>query len=163
MAELRERFPDKDIEVDGGVSPKTIDVCANAGKHFLSECSCFELLFDYHTNKNSLRLSNFRLQCHRSRYSHLWRRERGTGHCHTQVRSQHCSSQVCRKRGDRYERKIHRLTRCVILNRPFSDVAYEYTTSPDLLIITPPNKFESRNHRVKMLSVKDNELHKANR
>ena len=31
VAELRARFPDKDIEVDGGVSPKTIDVCAQAG------------------------------------------------------------------------------------------------------------------------------------
>ena len=33
VAELRARFPDKDIEVDGGVGPKTIDVCADAGKH----------------------------------------------------------------------------------------------------------------------------------
>ena len=32
VAELRARFPDKDIEVDGGVGPKTIDVCADAGK-----------------------------------------------------------------------------------------------------------------------------------
>ncbi len=32
VAELRARFPDKDIEVDGGVGPKTIDVCANAGE-----------------------------------------------------------------------------------------------------------------------------------
>lgn len=31
VAELRARFPDKDIEVDGGVGPKTIDVCAAAG------------------------------------------------------------------------------------------------------------------------------------
>ena len=31
VAELRARFPDKDIEVDGGVGPKTIDVCADAG------------------------------------------------------------------------------------------------------------------------------------
>lgn len=31
VAELRARFPDKDIEVDGGVGPKTIDVCAEAG------------------------------------------------------------------------------------------------------------------------------------
>ena len=31
VAELRARFPDKDIEVDGGVSPKTVDVCAQAG------------------------------------------------------------------------------------------------------------------------------------
>jgi pentose-5-phosphate-3-epimerase len=31
VAELRARFPDKDIEVDGGVGPKTIDVCAQAG------------------------------------------------------------------------------------------------------------------------------------
>jgi len=35
VAELRARFPDKDIEVDGGVGPKTIDVCAQAGM------SCF--------------------------------------------------------------------------------------------------------------------------
>jgi ribulose-phosphate 3-epimerase len=31
VAELRARFPHKDIEVDGGVSPKTIDACAQAG------------------------------------------------------------------------------------------------------------------------------------
>lgn len=31
VAELRARFPDKDIEVDGGVGPKTIDICAQAG------------------------------------------------------------------------------------------------------------------------------------
>jgi ribulose-phosphate 3-epimerase len=32
VSELRRRFPDKDIEVDGGVGPKTIDACADAGK-----------------------------------------------------------------------------------------------------------------------------------
>ena len=31
IAELRARFPDKDIEVDGGVGPKTVDVCSEAG------------------------------------------------------------------------------------------------------------------------------------
>jgi len=31
VAELRARFPDKDIEVDGGVGPKTVGVCADAG------------------------------------------------------------------------------------------------------------------------------------
>lgn len=31
VAELRARFPDKDIEVDGGVGPATIGVCAHAG------------------------------------------------------------------------------------------------------------------------------------
>lgn len=31
VAELRTRFPDKDIEVDGGVGPATIGVCADAG------------------------------------------------------------------------------------------------------------------------------------
>ncbi|KAI0274753.1 ribulose-phosphate 3-epimerase [Gloeopeniophorella convolvens] len=35
VAELRERFPDKDIEVDGGVGPKTIDVCAQAGSNVI--------------------------------------------------------------------------------------------------------------------------------
>lgn len=34
VSELRARFPDKDIEVDGGVGPKTIDICANAGMIF---------------------------------------------------------------------------------------------------------------------------------
>ena len=33
VAELRARFPDKDIEVDGGVGPKTIGVCADAGMY----------------------------------------------------------------------------------------------------------------------------------
>lgn len=32
VAELRARFPEKDIEVDGGVGPKTIGVCADAGQ-----------------------------------------------------------------------------------------------------------------------------------
>ena len=35
VAELRARFPDKDIEVDGGVGPKTIDVCAQAGMFYV--------------------------------------------------------------------------------------------------------------------------------
>ncbi|TFK77199.1 ribulose-5-phosphate 3-epimerase [Pluteus cervinus] len=35
VAELRLRFPDKDIEVDGGVGPKTIDVCADAGSNVI--------------------------------------------------------------------------------------------------------------------------------
>lgn len=32
VSELRARFPEKDIEVDGGVGPKTIGACADAGK-----------------------------------------------------------------------------------------------------------------------------------
>jgi ribulose-phosphate 3-epimerase len=39
VAELRKRFPDKDIEVDGGVGPKTIDACANAGEFFFTTVS----------------------------------------------------------------------------------------------------------------------------
>ncbi|KAM6498010.1 Ribulose-phosphate 3-epimerase [Amanita muscaria] len=35
VAELRARFPNKDIEVDGGVGPKTIDVCAQAGSNVI--------------------------------------------------------------------------------------------------------------------------------
>ncbi|KAJ3883303.1 ribulose-5-phosphate 3-epimerase [Lentinula edodes] len=35
VAELRSRFPEKDIEVDGGVGPKTIDVCADAGSNII--------------------------------------------------------------------------------------------------------------------------------
>ncbi|OCH94780.1 ribulose-5-phosphate 3-epimerase [Obba rivulosa] len=35
VAELRARFPDKDIEVDGGVGPNTIDVCAEAGSNVI--------------------------------------------------------------------------------------------------------------------------------
>lgn len=35
VAELRARFPDKDIEVDGGVGPKTIDACADAGSNVI--------------------------------------------------------------------------------------------------------------------------------
>ncbi|KDQ09255.1 hypothetical protein BOTBODRAFT_37167 [Botryobasidium botryosum FD-172 SS1] len=35
VSELRERFPDKDIEVDGGVGPSTVDVCANAGSNVI--------------------------------------------------------------------------------------------------------------------------------
>ena len=32
VSELRARFPDKDIEVDGGVTPDTVGTCAEAGK-----------------------------------------------------------------------------------------------------------------------------------
>ncbi|EJT97898.1 ribulose-5-phosphate 3-epimerase [Dacryopinax primogenitus] len=35
VAELRARFPNKNIEVDGGVGPKTIDVCAEAGSNVI--------------------------------------------------------------------------------------------------------------------------------
>ncbi|KAL9715842.1 RIBULOSE-phosphate 3-epimerase [Leucoagaricus gongylophorus] len=35
VAELRQRFPDKDIEVDGGIGPKTIHVCADAGSNVI--------------------------------------------------------------------------------------------------------------------------------
>lgn len=35
VAELRERFPEIDIEVDGGVSPKNIEVCADAGSNVI--------------------------------------------------------------------------------------------------------------------------------
>jgi len=35
VSELRERFPDKDIEVDGGVGPSTVEVCANAGSNVI--------------------------------------------------------------------------------------------------------------------------------
>ncbi|KAJ7357260.1 ribulose-5-phosphate 3-epimerase [Mycena albidolilacea] len=35
VAELRARFPDKDIEVDGGVGPNTIGACAHAGSNVI--------------------------------------------------------------------------------------------------------------------------------
>ena len=35
VAELRLRFPNKDIEVDGGVSPSTVGLCADAGSILL--------------------------------------------------------------------------------------------------------------------------------
>ncbi|KAK7059057.1 RIBULOSE-phosphate 3-epimerase [Paramarasmius palmivorus] len=35
VAELRARFPEKDIEVDGGVGPSTIGVCADAGSNVI--------------------------------------------------------------------------------------------------------------------------------
>ncbi|KAF9535338.1 ribulose-5-phosphate 3-epimerase [Crepidotus variabilis] len=35
VAELRSRFPNKDIEVDGGVSPATVGVCADAGSNVI--------------------------------------------------------------------------------------------------------------------------------
>jgi ribulose-phosphate 3-epimerase len=42
VSELRARFPEKDIEVDGGVGPKTIDVCADAGEYLiLSHAFCY--------------------------------------------------------------------------------------------------------------------------
>ncbi|KAF8511696.1 Ribulose-phosphate 3-epimerase [Gautieria morchelliformis] len=35
VAELRRRFPQKDIEVDGGVGPKTVDACTHAGSNVI--------------------------------------------------------------------------------------------------------------------------------
>ncbi|KAG6334498.1 hypothetical protein ID866_4593 [Astraeus odoratus] len=35
VSELRARFPDKDIEVDGGVGPKTVHSCAEAGSNVI--------------------------------------------------------------------------------------------------------------------------------
>jgi len=35
VAELRQRFPGKDIQVDGGVGPKTITPCAEAGSNVI--------------------------------------------------------------------------------------------------------------------------------
>jgi len=35
VKELRARFPDKDIEVDGGVGPKNIEECAEAGSNVI--------------------------------------------------------------------------------------------------------------------------------
>ncbi len=35
VAELRARFPELDVEVDGGVGPKTIDRCADAGANII--------------------------------------------------------------------------------------------------------------------------------
>lgn len=35
VAELRARFPEKDIEVDGGVGPNTIGICADAGSNVI--------------------------------------------------------------------------------------------------------------------------------
>ena len=35
VSELRARFPGKDIQVDGGVSPKTVKPCADAGSNVI--------------------------------------------------------------------------------------------------------------------------------
>jgi ribulose-phosphate 3-epimerase len=35
VSDFRARFPEKDIEVDGGVAPSTIDVCADAGSNVI--------------------------------------------------------------------------------------------------------------------------------
>lgn len=35
VKELRERFPEKDIQVDGGVGPKTVKPCAEAGSNVI--------------------------------------------------------------------------------------------------------------------------------
>ena len=35
VAELRARFPEKDIEVDGGVGPNTVHQCAHAGSNVI--------------------------------------------------------------------------------------------------------------------------------
>lgn len=35
VSELRARFPEQNIEVDGGVGPSTVEVCANAGSNVI--------------------------------------------------------------------------------------------------------------------------------
>jgi ribulose-phosphate 3-epimerase len=35
VSELRKRFPIKDIEVDGGVAPATVGLCADAGSNVI--------------------------------------------------------------------------------------------------------------------------------
>lgn len=47
VAELRSRFPDKDIEVDGGVGPSTVDVCAHAGEHILFLLQIYALMCEH--------------------------------------------------------------------------------------------------------------------
>ena len=32
---LRKKFPDKDIQVDGGIGPENIDICAKAGANWI--------------------------------------------------------------------------------------------------------------------------------
>ena len=73
VAELRARFPDKDIEVDGGVGPKTVDACAEAGMSWI-----------YHVaTALNMRLCVRREQCHCSRNCDLWRfQSRG---CHRTI------------------------------------------------------------------------------
>jgi ribulose-phosphate 3-epimerase len=51
VAELRARFPTKNIEVDGGVGPKTIDVCAHAGLDILVQFAKY-LLTVWFTGSN---------------------------------------------------------------------------------------------------------------
>jgi pentose-5-phosphate-3-epimerase len=62
VAELRARFPDKDIEVDGGVSPKTVDVCAQAGMSYLCLGANYVSLIGKPL---------FRKQCHSSWHCYL--------------------------------------------------------------------------------------------
>lgn len=67
VAELRARFPDKDIEVDGGVGPKTIDVCADAGN--LS----FQVPEFNQRNLFTISAKINRKQCHRCWHCNFWR------------------------------------------------------------------------------------------
>jgi Ribulose-phosphate 3 epimerase family len=83
VAELRARFPELDVEVDGGVGPKTIDKCADAGECPASLlCSC---------SRSRLTMTRFdRRQRNRGRHSRLPRREptrRDTLPAHTVRRS----------------------------------------------------------------------------
>jgi pentose-5-phosphate-3-epimerase len=64
VAELRDRFPEMDIEVDGGVSPKNIEVCAHAGK-----AKTFPVAFRANPD------FRHRKQCHRCWDSNLLRTE----------------------------------------------------------------------------------------
>lgn len=50
VSELRARFPEKDIEVDGGVGPKTIDACADAGKLIYAR-NAFDLTLSFSLHK----------------------------------------------------------------------------------------------------------------
>jgi ribulose-phosphate 3-epimerase len=45
VSELRSRFPEQNIEVDGGVGPSTVDACARAGKGIYSFYTWLRLNF----------------------------------------------------------------------------------------------------------------------
>jgi hypothetical protein len=84
VAELRSRFPEKDIEVDGGVGLKTIDACANAGTFPLIVSLTAELE------------ATPREQRHRSWNRHFRRSQPRGRHCATEGHHCYCPGQVGR-------------------------------------------------------------------
>lgn len=75
VKELRERFPEKDIQVDGGVGPGTVGCCARAGafEAFFRVGCCVDEARQEERRLILDRCLRTRLERHRRRHRALWR------------------------------------------------------------------------------------------